>query len=127
MLLKNKLTNYRFFKFLSVGGSATLLHIIVVVLCIEFLGFNQLLSNSIAYVISNFFAFSVNTKWSFKGVLTKNTFFKYQVVSVTSFFVLIFISSASDSFGLHYLIGLLFVILVVPVFTFMMHKYWTYR
>ena len=127
MWLKNKLTNLIFLKFLSVGGLVTLLHIFIVVVSIEFLDFNQLLSNSIAYVTSNFFAFLINTKWSFREAPTRNTFFKYQVVSATSFFILVLITSISDRFGFHYLIGLLFVILVIPFFTYLMHKYWTYR
>ena len=127
MLLKSKISNFRFLKFLSVGGLVTLLHVVIVVICIELLGFSQLISNSAAYVISNICAFFFNTKWSFSKGLTSNTFFKYQVVSVASFFILVFISSVSDSFGFHYLIGLLFVILVIPFFTYLMHKYWTYR
>lgn len=127
MLLKNKLSNFKFLKFFSVGGLVTVLHVFTVIICIELLDFNQLMSNTIAYVIANACAFLLNTKWSFRKEVSTRTFFKYQIVSIASFVVLVFISSVSDHFGFHYLIGLLSVVLVIPIFTFLMHKYWTYR
>ena len=117
----------RFIKFGITGVGPTLVHIGVVVLCIEILRFTPGISNGIAYLVASVFSYTVNTYWSFSGRNTRGSLLRYPLVLGVIAIIAFGISKTAELLGFHYWVGVTAFILIVPVLTFLGHHFWTYR
>ena len=84
-------------------------------------------ANGLAFVIANIISFVINTLWSFSSKLEGERLLKFLVVTLISFSLTLFIAWGAGFLGLHYLTGVLLIICIVPMLTFLMHNYWTYK
>ena len=121
-MIKRKL-----FRFVTTGLITTSLHVVIVYLLINFKYFNAPTSNGIAFVIATLFSYLVNTMWSFSNKLKRKNAIRFVMISCVGLVLSVSISKMVEDMGLHYWYGVLGVVTVVPILTFMMHTLWTYK
>ena len=114
-------------RFSVTGLGATAIHICVAVVAIERLEFVPGLANGVALVMATIFSYVANTYWSFGARSNVLVLTRYWTIASIACFLAVSLSSIADYLHWHYLIGILLVVLVVPVFSFLLHKYWTYN
>jgi putative flippase GtrA len=115
------------FRFGISGLLATGLHVLVAVFLIRGLLLAPSIANGAAFAVATIFSYLINTMWSFSSPLHGRNLLRFCVVSFVGLVLAMTISGAAQSFGLHYLWGILFVVLTVPPVTFLLHSLWTYR
>lgn len=126
IFIDNQTVVHRAIRFAIIGVCASGIHTIVAVICIKYFIVLPHWANGIAFVVANVISYIFNTVWSFSTRLSGYTFFKFFLVSVLGFFLTLMIAWCADQLGLHYLIGILCVIFMVPLVTFTLHNLWTY-
>jgi len=115
-------------KFGITGVGSTLIHVIVASTLISGFGANTQVGNGTAFVVATAFSYTVNTLWSFANQISKRTAFRFIVASLAGLALTVLISWIADSvLNVHYLIGIAIVVTIVPIYTFLIHSYWTYR
>ncbi len=115
-------------KFGVTGVGSTMIHILVAAALISGLGANTQVGNGTAFIVSTLFSYTVNTLWSFSNRISKRNALRFVVASLIGLALTVTISWTADSvLKLHYLIGIAMVVIIVPVYTFLIHSFWTYR
>jgi putative flippase GtrA len=114
-------------RFLLAGIFVTVLHLIIAFLLIYNSILNPPAANAIAFMFSTFCSLIINTVWSFSSELNHKVFCRFLITSLAGLCLTIFVSWLSQEAGLHYLIGIFFVVAIVPFITFTLHRLWTYR
>jgi putative flippase GtrA len=114
-------------RFAIVGIVATTIHIIVVSILIPYFDVDVGISNGIAFVVATFFSKIVNTRWTFQTSMTQRILLRFWSVSIIGALLSVFISKFAESAGMHYLNGVLLVVLFVPAIAYCCHHFWTYR
>lgn len=114
-------------RFAVTGLFVTALHALVAVLFINLVAPQPPLANGVAFAVATVVSYVINTTWSFSARLHGRTLLRFMVVSVCGFFLAMFVAWTAQMAGLHYLLGIGAVALIIPVFTFVLHNFWTYR
>jgi len=117
----------RALRFGLTGMFATAIHVFIAVLAVELLNAHPSIANGLAFCVATIFAYIINTKWSFSSQIATKTIARYAVVSVLGLVAAMLISGIADYAGLHYMLGIVFVVVAVPVLTFLMHNFWTFK
>lgn len=117
----------KFVRFGITGGMTTAVHVVVAMLCVNLLGWMPATANGTAFVIANLFSYLAHTYWSFSDVPAVQSFLRFMVVSSAGLGCAVVIAWAVQVAGLHYLYGIGLTVLVLPVGSFLMHNFWTYR
>jgi putative flippase GtrA len=116
----------QFIKFSGVGTVNTLIHLVVTVGLVELLQANPVIANVAAFVTANGFSFWANSRWSFQATMNRQRFFKFFAVSTAGLLLTIIVSGFAQAMHWHYLAGVALLFCVLPVLTFVFHKYWTF-
>jgi putative flippase GtrA len=124
--------NYPVLSFLSfalVGVFATLLHVSVFTAIVELLLVPPVAASIPAFLVAMLSSYAANSRWTFKRREPHSVhLLKYALVAGLSLCLNIAITYITvDVLGYWYVIALAFVISVVPVVTFLLNCYWTYR
>lgn len=114
-------------RFLLVGIFVTFVHLVIAFLMIYNSILNPPAANAIAFICSTFCSLVINTMWSFSSELNYKVLYRFLIISLVGLCLTIFVSWLSHEAGLHYLIGIFFVVAIVPFITFTLHRLWTYR
>lgn len=114
-------------RFAVTGLFVTALHALVAVLFINFISPLPPLANGVAFAVATLVSYVINTTWSFSARLQGRTLLRFLLVSVCGFLLAMFVAWAVQIAGFHYLLGIAAVALTIPVFTFLLHNFWTYR
>ncbi|MEO0367503.1 MAG: GtrA family protein [Pseudomonadota bacterium] len=114
-------------RFIIVGGTATSLHLIIVIVIMETWALAEGLANAIAFALATIFSYLCNTYWSFSAQQSRSVFIKYWLVSALGLSLAVLISSFAAYLGLHYFLGAMMVVSVTPLVSYNLHKRWTYR
>lgn len=85
------------------------------------------LANGIAFVTATALSYFINTLWSFSAPLGMANLSRFLAVSLVGLSLASGIAALAEYHHLHYARGLLMVILVVPLATFLLHHFWTYN
>lgn len=117
----------RALRFAVTGLFVTALHALVAVLFINYVLPLPPLANGVAFAVATVVSYWVNTSWSFSSRLHGRTLVRFLMVSGAGFLLAILSAWAAQMAGLHYLLGIGAVALTIPVFTFVLHNFWTYR
>lgn len=113
-------------RFAIVGVLNTGLHLAVVAVLTQVIGASQLVSNAAAYVVASSFSFVVNSIWSFGARPHARRYVRFQVVGLLGLAVCAFFGYLGDVFGWHYVIAVLLSGCVLPLITFLAHRFYTY-
>ena len=116
----------QFVRFATVGVLNTVLHLAIVAILTQVFGASQAISNSVAYLAASSFSFIVNSIWSFQARPHANRYIRFQVVGLLGLAACTFFGYLGDTFGWHYVIAVLLSACVLPLFTFLGHRFYTY-
>lgn len=114
-------------RFGLVGVAATLIHMTVAVAMIEGGQVHPGIANGTAFVIANLASYVANTRWSFNARMGLHTWGRYVGVSLAAWMLTVAIAWGVDAWGGHYLIGIVIIVILVPVLTYVAHRKITYR
>ncbi|MBA9086786.1 putative flippase GtrA [Fontibacillus solani] len=118
----------QFFKYGLVGVIGTVTHTGILWLLTEQTGLNPLLSSILGYLLSLLISYYLNSILTFKRSITLKFFIKYATVSSFGLFVNITILFIFENILLmHYMIGQIISIVVVPILNFTLNKYWAFN
>lgn len=116
----------QFLTFAGIGVVNTLVHGSVLVLAVEHLGAAVVLAHLIAFCVANLFSYVMNSRLTFKTNLSLARYVRFFVASMLALGVTLILSWLIDHWGFHYLLGFLLIIVVVPIFSFMLIKFWAF-
>lgn len=114
-------------RFAVTGLFITALHALIAIVFINFVSALPPLANGVAFAVATVVSYVINTTWSFSARLHGRTLLRFLSVSGCGFLLAMLVAWAAQMAGLHYLLGIAAVALTVPVFTFVLHNFWTYR
>jgi len=113
--------------FAMIGVLITFVHCIFVMGFVELLNFNPVIANIIAFCISNIFYYLMNCICTFAVVPSRLGYLKFLLGSVSSFILTVTFSALAEYMDWHYLVGLLLIIVISPLITFLVYKSWVFR
>ena len=126
--LLGDLFEYKVARFCVIGIFATLIHVLV---ASSLIGMELIvlpgIANGFAAMTAASFSYVGNTKWSFKKSFTQRNATRFVVTAVAGSSMAFALSSLADILGYHYLVGIGLVVVCVPIMSFLLHYYWTYR
>lgn len=116
---------FKLVKYFMVGGLSTLIHFLVASLYIFYLNDSLFVSNIIAFFIAYIFSYLMQSKFVFNQSITKQKAIKYFIVQFGALLFAISISNIIDKYNSY--IQTLFVIILMPLITYIIHKFWTFK
>lgn len=118
-----------FGKFLGVGGAATLLQYALLLTMVELFALKSVLASSVSYVISALFNYILNYRFTFQSTADhKTALLRFSVVAACGLGInSLIMYFLTEIFTLYYLLAQVVATLVVLVWNFSAHRYWTYK
>ena len=122
---KFSLKNIQFFRYVMVGGLATLIHLLVAYMYLYYVEYSLFLSNTIAFFVAFAYSYSYQTLYVFRR--------KIILINLAKFFIvqLIMINAAMlilDNISIYnYYIKTVFVLIIITPTSFLLHKFWTFN
>ena len=122
---KISLKNIQFFRYVMVGGLATLIHILVAYLYLYYIDYSLFLSNTIAFFIAFAYSYNFQTLYVFRSKISFINFVKFLIVQLiiiaTSMLII-------DNISIYnYYIKTVFVLIIITPTSFLLHKFWTFN
>lgn len=117
----------RLLRFSLTGICATAIHFLVALSLINILNFPPPFSNGAAFISATILSFFINTRWSFSSEMSAKIMVKFVFVSLLGFFLAMLIAWIAAGLGVSSEFGIVWVAIVVPPITFLLHQYWTYK
>ncbi|ODV42141.1 sugar translocase [Cupriavidus sp. UYMMa02A] len=114
-------------RFLVAGASSTGVHVAVAATLISVMGTSPVMANGVAFLCATVCSYLLNTLWSFSSRLHHRTLGRFAGVSLLGLGLTMGISWSAQTLGASYWTGLACVVLMVPAFTYVAHRSWTYR
>ena len=114
------------FKFIIVGGIATIIDFIVLVFLKEIIGLNEIVANTISFTVSVIYNYIASVKWVFDVDKDKNkskqfiTFITFSIIGLLLNNLILWI--CIDKLSIYYLIGKVIATGLVMVFNFITRK-----
>lgn len=117
-----------FGKFALIGGFATLLQYLLLIVFVEWLSVSEVLSSALAYASSAVFNYLANYHLTFKSQAQHmQTFPKFVALAASALVINTLLFFVVHRLGAHYLIAQLVATLVTLIINFLAHKLWIYR
>lgn len=124
--MRRNMLGKQIFRFLVVGGSATVIDYGIMVALTELAGMNYLLSSGISFSVSVVYNYILSTKWVFLSNESRNSVWKFTVFVVLSIIGLlinlVFMWIFTDGLGISYMISKIGATVVVMVYNFISRK-----
>lgn len=117
-----------FIQYGLVGVIGTVIHTVILTICVELFSINPLISTAIGFLFSLITSYILNSFWTFKGSsMGKGSFVKYLLTCsfgllINMFIMYVVVHLAHSS----YLLGQLLAVIIVPIFNFTISKYWVF-
>lgn len=124
--IKNNKLLLQIFKFIIVGGTATVIDFIVLFILKEFIGLNEIVANTISFTVSVIYNYIASVKWVFDVDEDKNkskqfiTFITFSIIGLLLNNLILWI--CIDKLSIYYLIGKAIATGIVMVFNFITRK-----
>lgn len=124
--LKNNKLLLQIFKFIIVGGTATVIDFVVLFILKEFIGLNEIVANTISFTVSVIYNYIASVKWVFDVDQDKSkskqfiTFIIFSIVGLLINNLILWI--CIDKLSIYYLIGKAIATGIVMVFNFITRK-----
>ena len=117
----------RVIRFGVAGAFATGLHASIAAALITGSAIAPALANALAFTLASTASYVLTTYWTFGSSATRRSGLRFAITALVSAGLAGLISGIAAARGLHYALGIFAVICTVPVFTYFMHKHFTYR
>jgi putative flippase GtrA len=109
------------------GVLATGLHVAIALSLIGWCAAPPPLANAVAFACATVWSYLANTLWSFSAAPDLRNACRFAVVALCGMSLTALIAGLAQKAGAVPLVGIGLVVSVVPGFTFVAHRYWTYR
>lgn len=119
--------SWQFLSFAVIGVANTLVHGALLAWLIEWWQCPLSLAHALAFFVANLFSYAVNSRWTFKAALSWTGYSRFFLSSLLSLALTLLISWLAQIQGLDYKEGFVLVVLFVPVFSFLVMKFWAFR
>ncbi|EMF8579375.1 TPA: GtrA family protein [Escherichia coli] len=113
--------------FAGIGIANTTLHAMVLTSLVEVIALDVTLANFISFMVANMFSYILNSNFTFLQPLSFYMYIKFLIASLLSLILTLMISELGKFFDLHYLVSFIFIIFLVPIFSFTLMKLWTFK
>jgi putative flippase GtrA len=113
-------------RFCLVGIGNVTVHTAAFTTLIAVLGFTQLLSNALAYLVASSFSFVINSVWTFEMKLHPRRYVRFQVVGLFGLAVAAILGCLGDKFHWPYAATILLTVLILPLISFLLHRHYTF-
>jgi putative flippase GtrA len=120
-----KLFSYKIVRYGIVGGISTGIHIGVASLYIYFVNSSLLQSNIIGFIIAYIFSYLMQSKHVFGHEISFSKAVKYFIVQFGSLLISIMLSGLFEGYNSY--IKTILVVGFMPLVTFIVHKFWTFK
>ncbi|RBA56865.1 GtrA family protein [Stutzerimonas zhaodongensis] len=127
MTMQRRGVTGRLLRFGLTGMLATLMHSLIAIACVETALAGPAMANGIAFIGATLLSYVINTRWSFARPLQGRTLARFLLVSLIGFCTAMTVAGAVERAALNYLFGIAAVAMVVPLMTFFLHNFWTYK
>jgi len=114
-------------RFAISGVLATGLHVAIALSLIGWCDASPPVGNSVAFAGATVWSYLANTLWSFSSSPDLRNACRFGAVALGGLSLTALIADLAQKAGAVPLAGIAMVVSVVPVFTFVAHRYWTYR
>ncbi|QXI34964.1 GtrA family protein [Pseudomonas promysalinigenes] len=118
---------HEFIRFGLVGVANTVVHAGIVVALMETLAPPAFIANGIAFGFANVMSYLLNSRFTFQTPASFLGYRRFLAVSLLSLGLTLLITSVVEYLGLHYAVGLVMVIFVVPVLNYLVMKLWAFK
>lgn len=116
----------QFLTFAVIGVVNTLVHGSMLVIAVEWLSMDVVLAHLVAFSVANLFSYAMNSRLTFKVALSLARYIRFFLASILALGLTLLLSWLMDHFGFHYLVGFLLIIVLVPLFSFVLMKFWAF-
>jgi putative flippase GtrA len=117
----------RLIRFGVSGVLATALHVAIAMPLMVWCKASPPLANSVAFADATLWSYLANTLWSFSSSPDIRNACRFIVVALAGLALTALVSGLAQQAGASPLMGIAAVVSVVPAFTFVAHRFWTYR
>lgn len=114
----------RIVKYGFVGIISTFIHLGIAWVYIYFINDSVFQSNIIGFLIAYLFSYTVQSIYVFEHKISLTKAVKFFVVQLMALLIAIFISFFIDK---NSYLETIFIIIVMPLITFIIHKFWTFK
>ncbi|MGE1084315.1 GtrA family protein [Pseudomonas shirazensis] len=118
---------HEFIRFGLVGVTNTAVHAGIVIALMEILAPPAFVANGVAFCFANVMSYLLNSRFTFKMPASLLGYRRFLAVSLVSLGLTLLITSAVEYLGLHYSVGLVLVIFIVPVLNYLVMKLWAFK
>ena len=119
------LFSHKLIRYALIGGISTLVHISIASLYIYFIYDSLFQSNIMGFLVAYIFSYTIQSKFVFEREISRDRAIKYFLVQVGALVVAILLSDILDGFNSY--IKSIIVALLLPLVTFFIHKFWTFK
>jgi putative flippase GtrA len=113
-----------------VGIIGTIVHLSTLIILVETFNLDAVLSSSVGFTLTLLISFFLNKVYTFKIKSKKpsHLFLKYVLTSLFGLLLNISLMYVNTTIlQLHYLIGHLAVVILIPIINFILNNYWTFK
>jgi len=117
--------SYKIVRYGFIGGISTFIHISIASLFIYFISNSLFLSNITGFLVAYIFSYTVQSKFVFDNKISIEKATKYFLVQIGALIIAILLSDILNEFNSY--IKSIIVAFLLPLVTFFIHKFWTFR
>lgn len=114
------------FWFGLIGIMNTLIHGGALMLAVELLRINVILSHLLAFFCANIFSYFMNSWLTFRAPLSLVRYARFFLTSMLALFLTLLLAWLADRYGLGYLSGFILIVFLVPFLSFFVMKCWAF-
>jgi putative flippase GtrA len=121
-----RLLRTEFVMFCCVGVVNTAIHASIVIGLVELAGFGSTIANTAAFFAANLFSYFCNARLTFKTQLSGRQYLRFLSSSLAVLVSTVTIAGIGEMAGVHYLIATGCLMVVSPIFSFLMVKHFAF-
>lgn len=116
----------QFLTFAAIGVVNTLVHGSILTLAVEWMLTPVVLAHLFAFCIANVFSYVMNSRLTFRVSMTLARYIRFLAASLLALGLTLFLAWVMDRLGFQYLVGFLLIVVLVPIISFMLMKFWAF-
>ena len=95
-------------------------------MAVEWMRSPVVLAHLFAFCVANLFSYVMNSRLTFKIPMSLVHYVRFFVASLLSLGLTLALAWVMDRYGFHYLAGFLLIVVLVPLFSFALLKFWAF-
>ena len=119
-----KIFGYKIIRYAVIGGISTCIHFSISYVFLYFVTPSLYLANIVAFLIAYLFSYTMQSRFVFKHSMNIQKASKYFFVQLMVLFLSLIFSSL---FSYNSYIKTVIVIICMPLITFLIHTFWTFK